>query len=158
MWYSGDSEALAAWYRDHLGLPLVDFGGAILKWSGETVEDQRLTVWHVASKDSEWFSPSLSPFMINYRVDDLDQLLEQLRAADVTVVQGPEHHENGKFVWIMDPDGNKIELWEPMLWDKKNKESSGLHRTRTVRRGVFRSIDHPGNPARGPNWRREEIR
>ena len=56
---TGDREALAAWYRDHLGLPLVDFGGAILKWSGETAEDQRLTVWHVASKDSEWFSPSL---------------------------------------------------------------------------------------------------
>lgn len=114
---------MAAWYRDCLGLPLEDFGGAILKWSGDTAEDQGLTVWHVAWKDSEWLSPSLSPFMINYRVDDLDQLLEYLRAADVTVVQGPESHQNGKFAWIMDPDGNKIEPWEPMLWDEKNKES-----------------------------------
>lgn len=80
---------MAAWYRDHLGLPPEDFGGAILKWSCGTAEDQGLTVWHVESKDSEWFSPSLSPFLNNCRVYDLNQLLEQLRAADVTVVQGP---------------------------------------------------------------------
>jgi predicted enzyme related to lactoylglutathione lyase len=59
--------------------------------------------------------------MINYRVDNLDEMLAQLRAAGVAVVSGPESHENGKFAWIMDPDGNKVELWEPMLWDDKNK-------------------------------------
>ena len=59
--------------------------------------------------------------MINYRVDDLDALIAQLKAADETVVSGPESHENGKFAWIMDPDGNKVELWEPMIWDAKNK-------------------------------------
>ena len=58
--------------------------------------------------------------MINYRVDDLDALLAQLRAADVPVVKGPESHENGKFAWIMDPEGNKVELWQPMAWDEKN--------------------------------------
>lgn len=118
---TGDSAALANWYRDHLGLQLEDFGGAILKWPDDKADDQGLTVWSVAKKDSKWFSPSASSFMINYRVDDLGALLEQLRAAGVTVVQGPESHENGKFAWIMDPDGNKVELWEPMAWDEKNK-------------------------------------
>jgi len=116
-----DSGALAAWYREHLGMPLEAFGGAILRWPDDKAADGGLTVWHVAGKDSKWFSPSASSIMINYRVDDLSALLEQLRAAGVQIVQGPESHENGKFAWIMDPDENKIELWEPMAWDEKNK-------------------------------------
>jgi predicted enzyme related to lactoylglutathione lyase len=118
---TGDKAALAAWYRTHLGMPLEDWGGAILRWPDDAAEDRGLTVWSVAGKDSQWFSPSASSFMINYRVDDLDALLEQLRAAGVSIVKGPESAENGKFAWIMDPDGNKVELWEPMLWDEKNK-------------------------------------
>lgn len=117
----GDSSVLAAWYAKHLGMPLEDFGGAILKWPDDHAEDKGLTVWSLADKDSEWFAPSTSAFMINYRVDNLDELLAQLRAEGVDVVGGPESHENGKFAWIMDPDGNKIELWEPMIWDEKNK-------------------------------------
>jgi len=118
---AGDNAALAAWYRTHLGLALEDWGGAILRWPDDTADDGGLTVWTVAGKDSKWFSPSQSSFMINYRVDHLDELLAQLRAGGVDIVQGPESHENGKFAWIMDPDGNKVELWEPMLWDEKNK-------------------------------------
>lgn len=117
----GDNVALAAWYQEHLGLSLEEFGGAVLKWPDDGAEDQGLTVWHVAEKDTEWFGPSQSSFMINYRVDDLGEMLEQLRAGGVEVVQGPESHENGKFAWIMDPDGNKVELWEPKIWDEKNK-------------------------------------
>ena len=117
----GNNAALAAWYRDNLGLALEDFGGAILRWPDDTAEDRGLTVWHVAEKDSEWFSPGSAPFMINYRVDDLDGMLAQLRAAGVEIVGGPESHENGKFAWILDPDGNKVELWEPKLWDERNK-------------------------------------
>ncbi len=117
----GDSAALAAWYQKHLGLPLETWGGAILRWPDDKAEDKGLTVWSLADKDSQWFSPSESAFMINYRVDDLDALLAQLRETGVDVVGGPESHENGKFAWIMDPDGNKVELWEPMLWDEKNK-------------------------------------
>ena len=117
----GDSAALAAWYREHLGMALEDFGGAILRWPDDKAGDQGLTVWSLAEKDSQWFSPSDSAFMINYRVDDLDGLLAQLRAEGVDAVAGPESHENGKFAWIMDPDGNKVELWEPMAWDEKNK-------------------------------------
>jgi predicted enzyme related to lactoylglutathione lyase len=119
----GDNAALAAWYRDNLGLALEDFGGAILRWPDDTAEDRGLTVWHVAEKDSQWFSPGSAPFMINYRVDDLDGMLAQLRAAGVEIVGGPESHENGKFAWILDPDGNKVELWEPKLWDERNKSA-----------------------------------
>jgi len=118
---TGDNAALAAWYQKNLGMELEKFGGAILRWPNDAAEDGGLTVWHVAGKDSKWFSPSQSSFMINYRVDDLGELLDQLRAADVAIIQGPESHENGKFAWIMDPDGNKIELWEPKAWDEKNK-------------------------------------
>lgn len=117
----GDPVALAAWYRTHLGLSLEDFGGAVLKWPDDKADDHGLTVWHVTKKDSTWFSPSQSSFMINYRVDNLDELLEQLRAGGVAIIQGPESHENGKFAWIMDPDDNKVELWEPKAWDAKNK-------------------------------------
>ena len=118
---TGDKAALVEWYRKHLGMPLEDWGGAILRWPDDTAEDRGLTVWSLAGKDSKWFSPSTSSFMINYRVDDLGELLEQLRAGGVEIVQGPESAENGKFAWIMDPDGNKVELWEPMMWDEKNK-------------------------------------
>ena len=119
----GDSAALAAWYQTHLGLPLETWGGAILRWPNDKAEDQGLTVWSLADKDSQWFSPSDSAFMINYRVDDMDALLAQLRAAGIEMVGGPESHENGKFAWIMDPDGNKVELWQPMRWDEKNKDA-----------------------------------
>jgi len=80
-------------------------------------------VWTTADKDSQWFSPSDSSFMINYRVDNLLEMLDQMRKEDVEIVNGPESHENGKFAWVMDPEGNKVELWEPMIWDEKNKES-----------------------------------
>lgn len=113
---------LAAWYETHLGMPREDFGGVILKWPEDQAEDGGMTVWHVADRDTEWFSPSDASFMINYRVDDLDEMLGQLRAAGVEVVGGPESHENGRFAWILDPDGNKVELWEPRPWDEANKD------------------------------------
>jgi predicted enzyme related to lactoylglutathione lyase len=120
----GDKAALAAWYQKHLGMKLEDFGGAILRWPDDKAEDKGLTVWYLADRNSKWFSPSDSSFMINYRVDNLDEMLAQLRVASIAVVGGPESHENGKFAWIMDPDGNKVELWEPMPWNDKNKEAN----------------------------------
>lgn len=116
-----DPAKLAAWYQQHLGMQLESFGGAVLRWPDDPAEDKGLTVWHLADKGSQWFSPSESSFMINYRVDNLGELIAQLRASGVEIVQGPESHENGKFAWIMDPDGNKVELWEPKIWDAKNK-------------------------------------
>jgi len=108
-----DNAALAAWYQKHLGLPLEIWGGAILRWQDDKAGNGGLTVWHVAEKESQWFSPSDSAFMINYRVDDLDGLLAQLKQNGVPIVKGPDEEFNGKFAWIMDPDGNKVELWEP---------------------------------------------
>ena len=104
-------------------MPLESFGGAILKWPDDRAEDEGMTVWHVAERESQWFSPSKSSFMINYRVDNLGEMIAQLRQDGVAIVGGPESHENGRFAWIVDPDGNKVELWEPMIWDDKNKNS-----------------------------------
>ena len=104
-------------------MPFESFGGAVLKWPDDKAEDEGLTVWHIAEKQSEWFSPNDSPFMINYRVDNLVEMIAQLRAGGVEVVAGPDSHENGKFAWIMDPEGNKVELWEPMILDEKNKSA-----------------------------------
>lgn len=118
----GDKKALSAWYVKHLGIRMEDFGAAVLQWEDDTAEDNGLTVWAVADRDSDWFSPSESTFMINYRVDDLEKMVEQLTAAGIDILKGPEYHENGVFAWIMDPDGNKIELWEPKNWDEKNKK------------------------------------
>ncbi len=120
---TGDKAALAAWYEKHLGMRLEPWGGAILRWPDDKADDRGLTVWHVAEKDTQWFSPSRSSFMVNYRVDDLDELLARLRDGGVEIVGGPESHENGKFAWIMDPDSNKVELWEPKTWDENNKSA-----------------------------------
>jgi len=59
--------------------------------------------------------------MINYRVDDMDALMAKLKVAGIELLGGPDYEENGVFAWLLDPEGNKIELWEPMLWDDKNK-------------------------------------
>jgi predicted enzyme related to lactoylglutathione lyase len=107
---TADHARLAAWYRDNLGLTLEPWGGAILKWPDDKAEDGGLTVWNVAERDTGWFSPSTASFMINYRVDDLTELLAQLRRNGIEVVKGPELAENGKFAWIVDPEGNGAEL------------------------------------------------
>ncbi len=109
----GNHAELAAWYQAHLGIPLQEWGGAVLRWPEDAGSDGGVTVWHVAEADTGWFAPSDASFMINYRVDDLQALLANLRAAGVEIVQGPESHENGMFAWILDPDGNKLELWQP---------------------------------------------
>lgn len=118
-----DNVELAKWYQQHLGMKLEEFGGAVLRWPDDQAEDGGLTVWQLAEPGSEWFSPSASPFMINYRVDNLAEMIEQLRRGGVNLLKGPENHENGRFAWIMDPDGNKVELWEPKLWNDANKSA-----------------------------------
>lgn len=120
---TADHKKLAEWYRTNLGIPLESWGGAILRWPDDAADDRGLTVWHVADKDTKWFSPSGASFMINYRVDDMTGMLAQLQQNGVEIVKGPESHENGRFAWIMDPDGNKVELWQPMAWDEKNKST-----------------------------------
>lgn len=113
---ASDPKKLASWYAQHLGLQLEDFGGAILRWPEDQANDDGLTVWHLAERDGDWFQPSDSSFMINYRIDDMDGMIQQLTEGGVEIVKGPEEHENGRFAWVMDPEGNKVELWEPKAW------------------------------------------
>jgi predicted enzyme related to lactoylglutathione lyase len=106
---------LYEWYEKHLGIKNEPHGqGAMLHWrEDENPERRGTTVWALFEKHSKYFEPSRAPFMLNYRVDDLDALLEALRAEGVEIDPKREDHEYGKFAWITDPEGNKIELWEP---------------------------------------------
>lgn len=109
----GDLKTLAAWYQKHLGIKLQPYGVAVFRWPDGPAADKGATAWKIAEKDTTWFNPSESSFMINYRVDDLDGMVAYLQEAGIKILQGPDLSEHGKFAWIMDPDGNKIELWEP---------------------------------------------
>ena len=113
---------LGEWYQKNLGINLEPWGGAVLRWPDDEAKDGGLTVWNPANHDTKWFSPSESSFMINYRVDNLDEMLEQLKQNGVEIVSGPESHEICKFAWIMDPDHNKVELWEPMASDESDNK------------------------------------
>ncbi|MBX2845183.1 MAG: VOC family protein [Saprospiraceae bacterium] len=110
-----DIEKQRAWYTQHLGIETQSWGGGIFKW--HTLEDKETvatTTWGPFKADTEYFNPSNKEYMFNYRVDDLDALLAKLKAAGVEIVGEVEEYEYGKFGWIMDPEGNKIELWEPI--------------------------------------------
>lgn len=110
-----DPVKLRQWYADHLGMSLQDWGGVVFEWAADQ-DDQSspgVTVWHLADRDGAWFEPSKSSVMINYRVDDLTELLAQLAVAGITPIKGPDTESNGLFAWLMDPEGNKVELWEP---------------------------------------------
>ena len=118
---TSDHQKLAEWYSRNLGIHLEPWGGAILKWSDDKAKTSGVTVWHVAEKNTEWFAPSQASFMINYRVDDITELLAQLQRNGIEIVKGPERDDNGTFAWILDPDGNKVELWEPAQADESNQ-------------------------------------
>jgi len=109
-----DPKALSAWYQTHLGLSLEAWGGSVFRWQGEhNPAGAGSTVWSPFAADSDCFAPGTSPFMINYRVADLHGLLAALRAEGVQVEDKVDESELGKFGWALDPEGNKIELWEP---------------------------------------------
>ena len=110
-----DPKQLVEWYREHLGLrPHPQFTGVLFEWrEKEDPEKPGATVWGLFPDDTEYFAPSTAPFMINYRVADLDRLLAQLRAEGVAVDDRIEETAEGRFGWISDPEGNRIELWEP---------------------------------------------
>lgn len=110
---SPDRDRLHSWYEDNLGIT----GGAEgfgFKWrSHDDPEIEHRTVWSVFASDSNYFDPSRAPFMINYIVDDLDAILAKLARNGAKVDPKREDYDYGRFAWIFDPDGNKIELWEP---------------------------------------------
>lgn len=111
---SGNPAGLKQWYAEQLGLATNEYGS--LFEFREAAEPHRTAYlqWSPFKADTTYFEPSEQPFMINYRVDDLEALVERLRADGVTVVDEIETFEYGKFVHVMDPEGNKIELWEPI--------------------------------------------
>jgi catechol 2,3-dioxygenase-like lactoylglutathione lyase family enzyme len=110
-----DPKALSVWYRDKLGLGVTD-GAAFARFDWREREDSGrvgTTAWSLFRSDSNYFAPSQAAFMINYRVRDLDRMLAQLRTLGVGVESKVTEDFNGKFAWVVDPEGNKIELWEP---------------------------------------------
>lgn len=107
-----DPGTLGAWYRDHLGLDVTNWGGVIFNWGGDGSETG-MTIWSPFAADTTYMAPSTSSFMINFRVADLDALLAALKAEGCDVVDKTESSEQGKFGWVIDPEGNKVELWEP---------------------------------------------
>jgi predicted enzyme related to lactoylglutathione lyase len=102
-----DPEALKRWYGEHLGLSLEEYGTTFTAATGDQ------TVWAPFAADTEYFGSPDQQAMVNYRVCDLDAMVEQLRAAGVAVDEHREEHEYGRFAWASDPEGNRFELWEP---------------------------------------------
>jgi predicted enzyme related to lactoylglutathione lyase len=108
-----DAPALRDWYKRHLGIDVQRWGGAAFDWSdadGNPVGGT--TAWSVVPEDSDQFAPGKT-FMVNYRVDDLHGLLAALKAEGCDVLDKVDDSEYGKFGWVMDPEGNKVELWQP---------------------------------------------
>ncbi len=116
---SNDPKALSAWYAKHLGIELNDWGGASFLWTDEIPLTTGTTAWSLFPEDTKYFGPGNEKgpqqAMINYRVDDLDALLSQLAAAGVTIDPKREDADYGRFAWITDPEGNRIELWQPLV-------------------------------------------
>jgi catechol 2,3-dioxygenase-like lactoylglutathione lyase family enzyme len=110
---SRDPQALGNWYRDHLGLAYKQGEGAIFFWKDDPKGDEGMSVFNVFSQETKYFDPSGSSFMLNFRVDDLDAFLVKLAEEGVQIDPKRENHEYGRFAWVYDPDGNKIELWQP---------------------------------------------
>jgi predicted enzyme related to lactoylglutathione lyase len=105
-------EQMAAWYREHLGVP-VDGQHAEFAWREvDRPEQIQRTVWSLFPADTDYFGQSAGGYMINYRVADLERMIEQLRAGGVAI-ERVEDYDYGRFAWITDPEGNRIELWQP---------------------------------------------
>jgi predicted enzyme related to lactoylglutathione lyase len=109
-----DPAALGAWYKRHLGIDVQPWGGAAFDWTDDAGKPVGgTTAWSVFPAGSDQFAPSQAPFMINYRVHDLTALLQALRDEGCNVLDKTDDGEYGKFGWVIDPEGNKVELWEP---------------------------------------------
>jgi predicted enzyme related to lactoylglutathione lyase len=105
--------ALKEWYRTHLGLNTNQYGTTFEWRQADNPAEKGFTQWSPFTADTDYFAPSEREFMINYRVENLEALVEQLQTEGVTVVDSVESFEYGKFVHILDAEGNKVELWEP---------------------------------------------
>ena len=109
-----DPAALREWYRRHLGIDVQEWGGAAFSWAGpDNPAGVGSTNWSIMKEESTYFAPSDSRFMVNYRVENLHELVKVLREEGCTVDDKVEESEFGKFAWVMDPENHRIELWEP---------------------------------------------
>lgn len=109
-----DPVALRTWYQRHLGIDVQDWGGAVFRWADAAgTPTTGTTIWSVSDAAGDGFAPSESSFMVNYRVADLHALLRELRAEGCDVLDKTDESEYGTFGWVIDPEGNKVELWEP---------------------------------------------
>ena len=110
-----DPKALAAWYAQHLGIQISEWGGAQFLWSDEVPPTTGGTAWSLFPADTKYFGTGPQSAMVNYRVDDLDALLIQLEAAGVSIDPKRDNQSYGRFAWITDPEGNRLELWQPLI-------------------------------------------
>jgi predicted enzyme related to lactoylglutathione lyase len=108
-----DRAALSAWYRDLLGLPVQEWGGAVFPLGGADAGAQRFAIWSLFAPDTDYFGPGGQACMVNFAVDDLDALLAKLRAAGCAVDEKVHEDENGRFGGVTAPEGNRVELWQP---------------------------------------------
>ena len=109
-----DAAALRTWYKEHLGIDVQSWGGASFDWVGpEGGPAGGTTAWLIAPENTEQFAPGNASFMVNYRVEDLRALIAVLRAEGCTVLDKIDDSEFGLFGWVIDPEGNKVELWQP---------------------------------------------
>ncbi|ADV83903.1 VOC family protein [Terriglobus saanensis] len=110
---SNDPKRLSAWYVEHLGMQPKEWGISF-DWTDEVPPGTGTTAWSTFPEDTTYFGEGAQRTMINYRVDDLNALLEELQAAGVTIDPKRDDSEYGKFAWIVDCDGNRVELWQPL--------------------------------------------
>lgn len=106
-------KAVTEWYKTHLGFDTNDYGASFEWRLADDAEKTGLTQWTPFAEDTKYFEPSAKDFMINYRVHNLEELVEELRKENVTILDKIETYDYGKFVHILDVEGNKIQLWEP---------------------------------------------
>jgi len=119
-----DPKKISKWYGENLGLAINPYGSVFEFRQGAAPDKKGYTIWSPFKDDTDYFDPSEEPFMVNYRVADLVALLEDLKKKEVKIVGEIEEFEYGKFAHILDPEGRKIELWEP-IDDVFTKEYEG---------------------------------
>ena len=111
MFKAKDNKSLTAWYRDVLGVPVQSWGGAAFDM--DDANRPPAVAWNAFAESTDHFMPSTSAYMINYVVDDMDALIKRVKSTGVAVLKQEDQDTYGRFAWILDPEGNKVELWEP---------------------------------------------
>ena len=123
-----DPEKMKVWYNQNLGLVTNEYGSVFEFRSSDEPDKKNYSVWSPFNEDTDYFEPSQKEFMINYRVENMEKLVNELREAGVTICDEIETYEYGKFVHILDPENNKIELWEPV-----DESFTGMYEGKTTK-------------------------